>query len=285
MGAHHNHDHQTKNKKVLTIAFILTFIFTTIEIVFGFVYQSLSLLSEGFHMLSDSVSLLLGLLAVVIGAKKASNKKTFGYRRIETLAALFNGLALLVIPVFVVTEAVERFMNQKEVMGSGMLKVALIGLFINILVAFILSRGEKEENLNLRAAFLHVFADITSSVGVILASLIIIYYEFYLIDPIVSVLVSIVIFIGGLRVTRESWNVLMESVPEGTDVEKLRYDILSVEGVESIRSLNVWSIASGENYIMASITVMVGSNEQEVLKKVKKLFCEHEYKTYIEIKK
>lgn len=263
MSHHHNH---SSNRNILFIAFLLTITFTIVEIVFGFLTNSLALLSEGFHMLSDSFSLFLGFIAVIIGAKKSTQQKTFGFRRVETIAAFLNGLALLIIPIFVVVEAINRFLEPHNVLGPDMLKIAILGLVINTIVAFILSLGDREENLNLKAAFLHVFADLTSSVGVIVASLIIIHFGYVFVDPLVSIIVSIVIFIGGIKVTKESFNVLMEGVPKNMDYDKIKSSLLEIDGVLDVSKLKIWSIASCEDYLNVHLVINEDSCELEVLK-------------------
>lgn len=276
MGHHHNHSHSHNhsNKNLLMISFILTIVFAITEVVYGFVFNSVALLSEGFHMLSDSAAMLLSVLALTIGMRAATAKRTFGFKRIETIAAFLNGLALLLIPIWVVFEAIQRIIHNESVAGEGMLAIAVFGLVINLIVAFILSRGDKE-NLNLKAAFLHVFADLTSSVGVIFASLLIINFGWNIADPIVSLIVSVVIFIGGWGVTKESLSILMEGKPKGVDTDEFRKELLAIEGVEKISDLKVWCLTIEEKYMNAHVVISDEKNYKEIQNKIHEL--SHKY--------
>jgi cobalt-zinc-cadmium efflux system protein len=236
-------------------------------------------------MLSDSVSLFLGFVAAILSLKKPTEKYGFGFRRVETIAAFLNGLALLIIPIFVLIEAFRRFVNQKEIIATDMLTVAIVGLIINIIVAIILSKGNKEENLNLKAAFLHVFADITSSFGVIIASLLILYFHFVWADAVVSIVVSIVIFIGGIKVTKEAIDTLMEATPEDINLDEIKKTILNIDGIVNITYLKCWSIASGENHLIVSLKIVPESQEQKILEQIRDILHEYDLHEAIEIEK
>lgn len=217
MGHSHNHGHDhghththNANKKALLLAFLLTTGFMLAEAVGGYVTNSLALLSDAGHMLSDAVSLGLSLLAFKIGEKRPTSEKTYGYKRIEILAALFNGIALIIISIYILIEAIRRFRESVEVAGVGMLSIAIVGLLINIGAAFILMRGDTSENLNLRSAFLHVLGDLLGSVGAIVAALLILFFGWEVADPIASILVSILVIVSGWRVTKDTLHILME---------------------------------------------------------------------------
>lgn len=259
MGHHHDHHHHhhhgsIKNRKLLGIAFSLTIFFSFLEILYGFLSHSLALLSDGIHMTSDGFSLLLGFVAVSIGMRVATKDKTFGYKRFETIAAFVNGLTLIIIPIFVIIEAIKRFIHPVDIMSKEMMVVGILGLTINLIVAYLLSRGDKD-NLNVKAAFLHVLSDLFTSVTVILASLCIMMWGITIIDPIVSILTSLVIIRGGVSITKESHHILMEGFPHSLNYEKLYSEIESLPFVESIKDLHVWSI-SGDDYF-ATLKVQV----------------------------
>jgi len=163
MGHHHGHSHghnhshgHTGNKKALFFSFLLIASFMIVEVVGGILTNSLALLSDAGHMLSDAAALGLSLFAIKLGERKASASKTYGYKRFEIIAAALNGLTLIVISVYIFYEAYQRFWNPPEVLSGGMLIISSIGLLVNIVAAWILMRGDKEENLNVRSAFLHV---------------------------------------------------------------------------------------------------------------------------------
>ncbi|WP_145460706.1 cation diffusion facilitator family transporter, partial [Staphylococcus saprophyticus] len=163
----HNHNHtHGANKKTLLISFIIITSYMIVEGLGGFFTNSLALISDAGHMLSDSISLGIALIAFTLGAKQANTNKTFGYKRFEILAAVLNGITLMLIAIYIFYEAIERFKNPPEVASTGMLIIALVGLFINIIVAWIMLRGsDVEENLNMRGAYLHVISDMLGSIG------------------------------------------------------------------------------------------------------------------------
>lgn len=281
----HHHHHQQKNKKILFFAFILTFLFAVLEVSFGFIVHSLALLSEGFHMLSDGISLLLSFVAATLGMRAATSKRTFGHRRIETIAALFNGLALIAIPIYVLIEAVNRFFHPRDIASSQMLVIAIIGLIVNLIVAIVLSKGDHEHNLNLKAAAMHVLADLLSSVATIVAALVVMKFHFLLIDSIVSTIVSIVILIGGIKVTKEAYGVLMEEVPDDLPTEDIQQFISSLPHVSNIQSFHAWSIASGVNYLTVHIILQPEANEQNVLHTIQEELKKHHVHSTIQLGK
>ena len=178
MSGHHDHNHAHGiNKKTLLISFLIITSYMLVEAVGGYVTNSLALLSDAGHMLSDAVSLGIALLAFTFGEKAANHSKTYGYKRFEVLAAVFNGVTLILIALFIFFEAIERFANPPEVATTGMLVISSIGLAVNILVAWIMMRGgDTEENLNMRGAYLHVISDMLGSVGAVIAALLIMFF-------------------------------------------------------------------------------------------------------------
>ncbi|TDM07896.1 cation diffusion facilitator family transporter [Macrococcus lamae] len=256
MAGEHNHNHaHTANKKVLLLSFVVITVYMIIEAFGGWMTNSLALLSDAGHMLSDSISLGVGLLALIFGAKSANYTKTYGYKRFEILAAVFNGVTLILIAGYIFYEAIGRFQHPPEVASSGMLIIASIGLLINILVAWLLMRGDTHENLNVRAAFLHVIGDLLGSVGAIIAALLIMFFDLGIADPIASVIVAVLVLVSGYRVTQESVHILMEGTPANVNVNEVISTIQSVEGVEGLHDLHVWSITSGQNALSCHITV------------------------------
>ncbi|MGF7535268.1 cation diffusion facilitator family transporter [Bacillus mexicanus] len=199
----HHHHHHTNNKKILLLAFIVTMAFSVLEVVYGVLSNSLSLLSEGIHMVGDGVSMLIALIAVILSSTHSKFKKA------ESLGAFINGIGLMIVPVFVIWEAIHRMMSgTRDILSTEMFVVATIGLIVNIIVAFALSKGDKE-NINVRAAMLHIIADLLSSVSTIMVSLIIMFFNISLIDTIVSIVISLVILFGGVRIIKESFDGLL----------------------------------------------------------------------------
>src|SRR5699024_2061100 len=257
MGHDHGHDHtHGANKKALMISFIIITAYMIIEVIGGFLTNSLALLSDARHMLSDSISLGVGALAFSLGEKAANYSKTYGYKRFEILAAVFNGVTLLVISLYIFYEAYQRFTDPPEVASTGMLAVAMIGLLVNILVAWLLMRGgDTKENLNLRAAFLHVLGDLLGSVGAVTAALLIMFFGWGWTDPLASVIVAVLILISGWRVTKDAVHVLMEGTPRNVDIDDIINTMENVQGIISIHDLHVWSIASGQNALSCHAVV------------------------------
>ncbi|TCJ03668.1 cation diffusion facilitator family transporter [Cytobacillus praedii] len=252
MGHHHGHSHghnhshgHTGNKKALFLSFLLIASFMIVEVVGGLLTNSLALLSDAGHMLSDAAALGLSLFAIKLGERKASSSKTYGYKRFEIIAAALNGLTLIVISVYIFYEAFQRFWNPPEVLSGGMLIISTIGLLINIVAAWILMRGDKEENLNVRSAFLHVIGDMLGSVGAIIAALLMIFFGWGIADPIASVIVAILILISGWRVMKESFHILMEGTPANLEMDKVKSSLLRIPGVKEVHDMHIWSITSG----------------------------------------
>ncbi len=215
--SHGHHHHHTGNKRALFGAFVLIASFMVVEVIGGFLTNSLALLSDAGHMLSDAVALGLSFFAIKLGERQATKSKTYGYKRFEIIAAALNGITLLAISIYIVVEAFQRIADPPEVQSLGMLTISVIGLIVNILAAFMLMRGDKDENLNVRSAFLHVIGDMLGSVGAISAALLIYFFGWGIADPIASVIVAFLILISGWRVTRDSFHILMEGAPQQID--------------------------------------------------------------------
>lgn len=243
-GHSHSHAH-TSNKKSLTLAFFLIAGFMIVEVIGGFVTNSLALLSDAGHMLSDAAALGLSLLAMIWGQRKASTSKTYGYKRFEVLAAFINGIALVVISLYIFWEAFQRFSQPPGVASTGMLIIAIIGLLVNIAAAYVLMKGEgASSNLNMRSALLHVMGDMLGSVGAIAAALLIMAFGWNLADPIASVIVAVLVLISAYRVTRDSVHILMEGTPVDIDTTQMTADLQGIEHVLGVHDLHVWSLTS-----------------------------------------
>ncbi|MFD1851458.1 cation diffusion facilitator family transporter [Oceanobacillus bengalensis] len=259
MGHNHSHSHDHThhaNKKALMISFIIITTYMIIEAIGGFLTNSLALLSDAGHMLSDAISLGVGLLAFTLGEKVADYSKTYGYKRFEILAAVFNGVTLIIIALFIFYEAFHRFTNPPEVASTGMLVIGFIGLLVNILVAWILLRGgDTKENLNLRAAFLHVIGDMLGSVGAVVAALVIMFFGWGWADPLASVIVALLVLVSGWRVTKDAVQVLMEGTPKNIEIKEIISIIESTPEIDSIHDLHVWSITSGQNALSCHAVV------------------------------
>ncbi|MCP3027779.1 cation diffusion facilitator family transporter [Halobacillus sp. A5] len=270
----HDHSHGA-NKKALLLSFIITTLYMVIEAIGGLLTNSLALLSDAGHMLSDSISLGVGLAAFILGEKVANYSKTYGYKRFEILAALFNGATLIIISLYIFYEAYHRFVHPPEVASFGMLTIAVVGLIVNLLVAWILMRqGDTEDNLNLRAAFLHVLGDLLGSVGAIIAALLIIFLDWGWADPLASVVVAVLILISGGRVTKDSLHVLMEGTPKHINFQDVTRTIEDTPEINSIHDLHIWSITSGQNALSCHAIV----NENLTIKESQQMLKDLEQK-------
>ncbi|WP_445001960.1 cation diffusion facilitator family transporter [Exiguobacterium alkaliphilum] len=261
---HDHHHHHTTNQRALFLAFLLIATFMVVEVVGGLWTNSLALLSDAGHMLGDAAALGLSFLAVRFGTRQATPDRTFGYRRFEILAAFVNGLTLLVISIYIMIEAYKRLFSPPEIMSGGMLVIAIVGLVVNVLAAWILMRGERD-NLNVRSALLHVFGDLLGSVGAITAALLILLFGWTLADSIASLFVAVLILISGYRVTRDAVHILMEGAPHEVDVIAMQNELLRVDGVNEIHDLHVWSITSNEYAVTCHVLIDETTDDQAVL--------------------
>mgnify|MGYP001056006413 CR=1 FL=1 len=276
MGHSHSHDHGhhhhgSSNKTALKWSFFLIISYMIIEVIGGILTNSLALLSDAGHMLSDAAALGLSYVAMTLGQKAASSRKTFGYKRFEILAAFINGLTLIVISLYIFFEAYQRITNPPEVVSSGMLVISIIGLVVNIAAAFILMRGDKDENLNVRSAFLHVLGDMLGSFGAIVAALLIMFFGWNLADPIASIIVALLITVSGYRVTRDSFHILMEGTPLNLDVQQVKEKLLALSEVKGVHDLHAWSITSDFPALSCHLVVGQDQDDQAILSKAKKL--------------
>ncbi|MBR3121275.1 cation diffusion facilitator family transporter [Oceanobacillus profundus] len=255
MGHGHDHTHGA-NKKVLLISLFIITTYMIVEVIGGYLTNSLALLADAGHMLSDAISLAIALIAFKLGEKVASKSKTFGYKRFEILAAVLNGVTLIIIALFIFYEAIERFANPPEVATTGMLIISIIGLAINILVAWIMMRGaDVEGNLNMRGAYLHVLSDMLGSVGAIVAALLIMFFGWGWADPLASVIVAFLVLRSGYYVTKAAIHVLMEGTPQNVNVNDVIQTIEKVKGIQSIHDLHIWTITSGLNALSCHVVV------------------------------
>lgn len=233
-----------KSERAIKLAFILIAFITLVEFIGGVLSNSLALFSDAGHMFTDSLALALTLLALKLSQKPATSTKTYGYLRMEILAAMTNGAALIFISLYIFYEAYHRFLNPPIVNSSLMLAIATIGLLANLLGIFLL-RKASQENLNIRSAFLHIASDALSSIGVIFAGAVILYTSWLIIDPVVSVLIGILILISALKLVSEATNILLEGVPKHIDVNLLVEEVKRSPGVRDFHDVHIWTITSG----------------------------------------
>ncbi len=267
-GHHHDHEHghgigikREGNANALKWAFGITAVILVAEAVGGWLTNSLALLSDAGHMLSDAASLGLSLMAMHFAKRPASSSKSYGYRRLEILAALANGVALFVIAVAISWEAAHRMAAPPPIASLPMMGIASVGLLANLASAWVLlHQGDVTDNLNLRSAYLHVLGDALGSVGAILAGALMYFYDWYIADPIVSVAVALLILRGAWGVVAQSLHILMEGTPAGADIEAVVASLETIPGVCNVHDVHIWTVTSGYDVFSCHLVVCKGTN-------------------------
>jgi cobalt-zinc-cadmium efflux system protein len=263
----HHHVAVGRSPKVLAWAVMLTLSFAAIEAIAGFWSNSLALISDAGHMITDSTALGLALLAQYIATRPPSPKNSFGFGRAEALAAFINGLAMLAVVGWIIIEAVHRFANPEPVQGKAVFIVALIGLMINLMVAWLLSRDQK--SVNTRAALVHVIGDLLGSVATLIAGAVIYFTGWMTIDPLLSLVVSMLILKSTFSVLSESYHVLMEGVPHHIDYVQVGADIAAIKGVLSVHDLHVWEMSAGHPALIGHLEIRDLQEWPTVLRDIK----------------
>jgi cobalt-zinc-cadmium efflux system protein len=247
--AGHNHAHGVTDSRRVAIAFVIIFVFMLVEVAGGIVSGSLALIADAGHMVSDAAALAMSWLAIHVGKRPADAARSFGYRRLEVLAAFVNGCALFVIAGWIAFEAVLRLRAPAPVLGGTMLAVAVAGLLANLVAFFVLQGGSKE-SLNMRSAWLHVLGDIAGFVGAIAAALVILAIGWTPIDPILSILVALLILRSAWTVVAASAHILLEGTPANLDADAMAADLIaSVPGVADVHHVHIWSLTSEQAHV------------------------------------
>ncbi len=255
--------------RVLLFSFVLIFSFAFVEFVGGLLTNSLALLSDAGHMFTDSLSLSIALIAQYVALRVRSKRMTYGLNRLEVIAALINGVFLMGLIGYILFEAFKRFENPEPV-KEEMLYIATLGLGINLLVGYMLYK-HSGENINVKAALLHVATDTLGSVAAILAGLAILLWQFYLADPILSVAVALLILPSAYSVIKEALNVLLEVAPSHINTDELEKELRSLREVKDVHDLHVWSITPGTEVLTVHIVVEDTSLCNDILKKVEEV--------------
>jgi len=252
-GHGHNHAHSMTGRTLRT-AFFLTVIILIVELAGGVLSHSLALLSDAGHVLTDIVALGLAWYATAQAARPADARNTYGYHRIGILAALANAVTLIVIVLAIAYEAIGRFQHPETVTPALMFVSAAVGIAVNLYIAFGLQK-EGSENLNNRAALLHVLGDIGASAGVIVGGVVIVLTRWYPADPLISLFIAVLIARGAWRILRETVDILMEATPKDINVAQLVRDVIQQPGISDVHDLHIWSIAGGMKALSAHVQV------------------------------
>ena len=257
-----------RNKKQLRTVLILTGSYLVAEVIGGFLTKSLALLADAGHMLTDVGGLGLALFSIHLTQRKASAQRTFGYYRAEILAALTNAVVLIAISIYILYEAYQRFKNPPEVSSKTMLIVAAFGLAVNIAGIYILRSGSKE-NLNMKGAYFEVLSDMLTSIGVIIAGIIMLTTGWYYADPILSAGIGLFILPRTWILLKDAVGILLEGTPSDVNVASLNTAILSIEGVADMHDLHVWALTSGMNAMSAHVLIKEGYSAKKILEQIR----------------
>lgn len=252
---------------------LLTGIYLIIEVIGGILTNSVALLSDAGHMLTDVASLALALLATWFATREATAEKSYGYYRLEIIAALLNGVTLLAISGGIIYASISRIKEPPEVQGMGMLLVAIGGLMVNILGAWWLHQSHKH-SLNVRAAFYHILGDLLGSVGAVIAGILIIAFKLYLADPILAIVIAVLITISAISIVREAVNILLEATPAHISLPEVRDALFEMPMVEQVHDLHVWTITSGLYALSCHVTVASAAFTIENLEQIRQLIKE-----------
>lgn len=276
MAHSHQHTPSDGNAKRLLFAFLITAIFMIAEVVGGLLSGSLALLADAGHMLTDAAALLFALMAVHFARRPPNARHTFGWLRLTTLAAFVNAIALVLITILIVWEAIQRFSHPQPVAGWAMLVIAIAGLLANLFSFWILHSGSGEKNLNVRAAALHVLGDLLGSVGAIVAAVVILWTGWTPIDPILSVLVSCLVLRSAWSLLKESVNELLEGAPSAIDIAALKRNLSrSILEVRNVHHVHIWLV--GEKPLMTLHVQVVPPHDHDALLERIHHFLAHEY--------
>lgn len=264
----HDHNHQISNyNRAFAIAVILNLIFVAIEAGYGVAAGSLALIADAGHNLSDVLSLLLAWGAGLLATKPATEKRTYGFRKVTIMASLASAILLLVALGGITLEAIGRFFDPKPVDGITVIAVAAIGVVINTITALLFVSGQKHD-LNIRGAFLHMAADAGVSFGVVVAGIIIMVTGWLLIDPLISLLIVAVILVGTWSLLRDSMNLAIDAVPKGINMAEIKRYLTSVENICQIHDLHVWSMSTTEIALSVHLIIVDDSLNNDFLPKL-----------------
>jgi cobalt-zinc-cadmium efflux system protein len=249
----HNHTHRGEERSKLVLACALTGTMFIVEGIAGFLTNSLALLSDAGHMLTHMIALLISLGAIMFASRPPTARKTYGFYRLEILAALFNGATLFLITIWIFFHAYKRIINPEPVASGHMLIVAIVGLLVNLACAYILKTSHG--SLNIKSAFMHMMADTFSSLVVVFGAIIMHYTQWYILDPALSILICIVILVWSYQLITESVDILLEATPKDVDLENVVKSINELDEIEGVHDVHIWTITSGMYAMSAHVYI------------------------------
>ncbi len=245
MDDQHHHNYKELSGKNLLIATVLNLTITAAEFVGGFLANSLALISDAVHNLSDGIAILIAYIAYRLGRRGSSKRQTFGFKRAEILAALLNSLVLIVIFVYLVVEAVKHLLNPEPINGVIMFTVATIGLIANV-AAVVLLRKDSKKNLNIKAAYLHLLGDTISSVAVIAGGILIMFFKIYWLDPVITILIGAYILKETYKILKRVIEILMQAAPPEIDLSEIKKSLEEISSINNIHHVHIWNLSDKE---------------------------------------
>jgi cobalt-zinc-cadmium efflux system protein len=267
----HLFEYRHVEQKKLILSLSITIITMILELIGGYLTNSMALLSDAGHMFTHAFALVIGLAAIIIARKPPCHHQTFGLYRAEVLAAFINGLFLIVVVGLIVYEAILRLLHPIEILGLEMLFIAFIGLAVNVASIMIL-KGSHKENLNIRSVFYHMFADAISSIGIVIAALVIMYTNWTFIDPFVSIGISVIILFWAWGVLKDSTRILLETAPKGLDVDMISADLKNnFSEIRALHNVHLWSITPDMLVFSAHVQIdrsKVQAKQEDVISKI-----------------
>jgi cobalt-zinc-cadmium efflux system protein len=249
---HHHHSHNIVNEKNLIITMFLNFLITVVELIGGILSGSLSLISDALHNFSDGIAVIITFIAIRLSNKPKTFKHTFGFKRAEIIAAVINAATLIIISIYLIKEAIIRFYEPNFIEGTLMIIVASIGFIANSIGTFLLNKGKKD-NINIKAAYLHLLSDAISSLGVIIGAIFIIYFEIYWIDPLLTIIISVYILRESYIIVKQAVEVIMMFTPKEIDIEELTKVIETFKGVKNIHHIHLWKLNDSDTHFEAHV--------------------------------
>lgn len=258
--------HQKRESRNLLITVVLNLIIAVAELIGGILSNSLALISDALHNFGDGIAMLITYITLKISGREANTKKTFGYKRIQILAALFNAITLIAICVFLLEEAWHRFREPQEVEGFTMLFVASIGLIANLIGVWLL-KDFSAKNLNIKAAYLHLIGDTLSSIAVIIGGVFIWLYQVYWLDPLITALISVYIIRETWHIVTDTYNILMQAAPANIDIQQISENVKALQGVSNMHHIHLWCLTDQDIHLEAHIELennMLVSDAQQI---------------------
>lgn len=270
MGHHHGHDHSHTHDGKLNFAVFINILLTVVQIIGGLVSGSLSLIADALHNLSDAGAILIAIVARKIARKPANSNMTYGFKRAEIIGALINSTTLIIVGFYLIYEAISKYFNPEPIDGWIVVWIATIALVIDAVTAWLTYRTGVKNNLNLKAVFIHNMSDAFASIVVIVAGALIILYQWYFVDIIATIAISMYVIYHGLSLAKQTIKILMQAVPDDIDIDELCTVIESLTSVKKVNHIHVWQLDDNKKFLEAHVTLEIDQIDNGVIQ-IKKI--------------